>query len=99
MSETWFITGTSSGFGRELTVQLPQRGDRVAGTVRNPDAMSELKNGHGDQLWLAELDVTDTPAVRQVVDQAFADLGRIEHRSMLEARVRGGTIAVLRADG
>jgi NAD(P)-dependent dehydrogenase (short-subunit alcohol dehydrogenase family) len=32
---TWFITGVSSGFGRELTKQLLARGDRVVGTVRD----------------------------------------------------------------
>ena len=32
---TWFITGVSSGFGREMTAQLLARGDRVVGTVRN----------------------------------------------------------------
>ena len=32
---TWLITGVSSGFGRELTQQLLERGDRVVGTVRD----------------------------------------------------------------
>lgn len=31
---TWFITGVSSGFGRQLTDQLLERGDSVVGTVR-----------------------------------------------------------------
>ena len=33
---TWFISGTSSGFGRELTEQLLRRGDTVAATLRSP---------------------------------------------------------------
>jgi NAD(P)-dependent dehydrogenase (short-subunit alcohol dehydrogenase family) len=32
---TWLITGISNGFGRELTSQLLDRGDRVIGTVRD----------------------------------------------------------------
>jgi NAD(P)-dependent dehydrogenase (short-subunit alcohol dehydrogenase family) len=32
---TWFTTGVSSGFGRQLTEQLLNRGDRVIGTVRD----------------------------------------------------------------
>ena len=75
---TWFITGVSSGFGREMTEQLLGRGDRVAGTVRNLGAMSHLKASYGDQLWLAHLDVTDLPEIRQVVDKAFGDLGTID---------------------
>lgn len=78
MSHTWFITGTSTGFGRLLTEQLLDRGDRVAATLRRPEVLDDLKARYGDQLWIAQLDVTDTAAVRQVVDQSFDDLGRID---------------------
>lgn len=78
MSKTWFITGTSSGFGRLMTEKLLASGDRVAATARNPDALSDLKDRYGDLLWTAKLDVTDTAAVRDVVARAFGDLGRID---------------------
>ncbi|CAN5568587.1 SDR family oxidoreductase [soil metagenome] len=78
MSHTWFITGTSTGFGRLLTEQLLDRGDRVAATLRRPEVLDDVKARYGEQLWIARLDVTDTAAVRQVVDQAFHDLGRID---------------------
>lgn len=39
---TWLITGVSSGFGRHLTGQLLDRGDRVVGTVRKPEAVADL---------------------------------------------------------
>lgn len=42
------------------------------------DAMNDLKAKYCDRLWLAHLDVTDTPAVRGVVNNAFADLGKID---------------------
>jgi len=74
---TWFITGVSSGFGPQMTEHLLERGDRVAGTVRNMDAMTDLKASYGDRLWLADLNVTDTAAIREVVKNAFADLGTI----------------------
>jgi NAD(P)-dependent dehydrogenase (short-subunit alcohol dehydrogenase family) len=75
---TWLITCVNSGFGRHMAEQLLARGDRVAGTVRKLDSMDDLKAAHGDRLWLAHLDVTDRPAIRRVVDQAFAELGRID---------------------
>jgi NAD(P)-dependent dehydrogenase (short-subunit alcohol dehydrogenase family) len=75
---TWLITGVTSGFGRLMTERLLERGDRVAGTVRNMDAMHDLKATHGDSLWLAHLNVTDTVAIREVVKNAFADLGTID---------------------
>ncbi|GAB1154695.1 hypothetical protein YWY31_07200 [Paenibacillus illinoisensis] len=76
--KTWFITGTSSGFGRSLTELLLKRGDRVAATVRKEDALHDLKDSYGDQLWVATLDVTDTPAIKTVVNQAFEELGQID---------------------
>ena len=75
---TWLITGVNSGFGRIMTEKLLERGDRVAGTVRKLDTMNDLKTKYGDRLWLANLDMTDAPAIKQVVDKAFADLGTIE---------------------
>ncbi|MET0879826.1 MAG: SDR family oxidoreductase [Tardiphaga sp.] len=77
-AKTWFITGTSSGFGRAMTGKLLARGDRVAATLRRTDALDDLKAIYGDRLWVAALDVTDTDAVRAVVGRAFAELGRID---------------------
>lgn len=76
--KTWFITGTSSGFGRKVTEKLLQRGDRVAATVRQTSALDELKAQYGDRLWVATLDLTDAEAIRRVVDAAFAELGPID---------------------
>jgi len=78
MPTTWFITGTSSGFGRLLTEQLLERGDRVAATLRRPEALDDLRAQHGDRLRVARLDVTDTAEVHQGVDEAFAALGAID---------------------
>lgn len=76
--KTWMITGISSGFGRLMTEQLLARGDRVAGTARKMEALDDLKARYGDRLWLAGLDMTDLPAVRKVIDRAFAELGHID---------------------
>jgi NAD(P)-dependent dehydrogenase (short-subunit alcohol dehydrogenase family) len=75
---TWLITGVNSGFGRQMTEQLLARGERVAGTVRKLDAMDDLKARYNERLWLANLDVTDAPAIKRVVNQAFAELGKID---------------------
>lgn len=74
----WFITGISSGFGRHLAEQLLQRGDRVAGTVRQLSKVDDLKSRYGDRLWLTALDVTDTPGIRHVVEQVFHVFSRID---------------------
>jgi len=78
MPKTWFITGASSGFGRELTELLLHRGDRVAATVRKPEALQDLATKYAERLWVAVLDVTNGEGVRQVVSRAFAELKRID---------------------
>lgn len=78
MSKTWFITGTSSGFGRQMTEQLLQRGDRVFATLRKTGALDDLNAVHGDRLQIASLDVTDAGAVSAVVADAFRTMGRID---------------------
>jgi NAD(P)-dependent dehydrogenase (short-subunit alcohol dehydrogenase family) len=78
MTKTYFITGASSGFGRLLAEKLLARGDRVAATVRQEHILDDLKARHGERLWVANLDLTHTDAVRDVIDRAFGDLGRID---------------------
>jgi len=75
-TRTWLITGISSGFGRELTTQLLDRGDTVVGTVRRPDAVAALAVEHPETLHVEVLDVTD--AVRALVGRAYDKLGRID---------------------
>ena len=75
---TWFITGVSSGFGRELTRQLLERGDRVVGTVRDTGKVADLREQYPETFRAEELDVTDTAAIRTVIKRAFAQLGRID---------------------
>lgn len=78
MQRTWFITGTSSGFGRIMTEQLLARGDRVAATLRTPSALADLQARYPQQLWVARLDVTDDAAIDAVLARAFTELGRID---------------------
>jgi NAD(P)-dependent dehydrogenase (short-subunit alcohol dehydrogenase family) len=76
--KTWLITGISSGFGRIMAEKLLAAGDRVAGTVRDRKTVEDLQTQHGERLWLATLDLTDTNAICRVVDEAWAAAGRIE---------------------
>jgi len=75
---TWFITGVSSGFGRQLTEQLLERGDRVIGTVRGTGKVADLLERYPETYHAELLDVTNTAAIREVVDRSFAQLGRID---------------------
>jgi NAD(P)-dependent dehydrogenase (short-subunit alcohol dehydrogenase family) len=75
---TWFITGVSSGFGRELAEQILQQGDRLVGTVRSTGKVTDLMAKYPETFRAERLDVTDTAAIREVVGRAFASLGRID---------------------
>ena len=75
---TWLVTGVSSGFGRQLSQQLLERGDRVVGTVRDTAKVADLVQRYPDMFTFEVLDVTDMPATRAFVDRSFARLGRID---------------------
>jgi NAD(P)-dependent dehydrogenase (short-subunit alcohol dehydrogenase family) len=75
---TWLITGVSSGFGRELTQQLLERGDRVVGTVRDTAKVTDLADKYPDAFIADVLEMTETAAVRHLVDRYFERLGRID---------------------
>jgi NAD(P)-dependent dehydrogenase (short-subunit alcohol dehydrogenase family) len=75
---TWFITGTSRGFGREWTSAALRRGDRVAATARDPRTLDDLAAEYGDALEPMQLDVTDRDAVFKTVRRAHERFGRLD---------------------
>ena len=77
-NKTWFITGTSRGFGREWAAAALDRGDRVAGTARDSGTLEDLNEQYGDALLTVELDVTDRSAVFAAVKQAHEHFGRLD---------------------
>jgi NAD(P)-dependent dehydrogenase (short-subunit alcohol dehydrogenase family) len=77
-SPVWFITGCSSGFGRELTKLVLARGWRAVVTARDPRQVADLVAGHDGQTSLLALDVTDPAAVDAAVASATAAFGRID---------------------
>ena len=76
--KTWFITGTSRGFGREWAIAALDRGDQVAATARNLDTLDDLVAKYGDAILPIELDVTDRAAAFAAVRQAHARFGRLD---------------------
>jgi len=75
---TWFITGVSSGFGREIARQVLERGDRVVGTVRDTGKVADLLKRYPETFDAELLDVTDTVAIREAVERSFVKFKRID---------------------
>ena len=77
-----FITGASSGLGRQMAIQFARRGYRLALTARRLDVLqalqAELLQAGAPTVFVAALDVTDAAAVAQVFGQACSALGRVD---------------------
>ncbi|GAB7045568.1 SDR family NAD(P)-dependent oxidoreductase [Catenuloplanes indicus] len=78
MSKTWFITGTSRGFGRRFAEAALSRGDRVAATARDAGALADLVAAHGDRVLPLTLDVTDRAAATEAARRAHEHFGRLD---------------------
>src|ERR1700761_527810 len=78
MSRTWLVTGSSRGFGLELTRAVLESGDRVLATARRPEQLTDLLAGFGERGRAAELDVTDPVAARAAVQPAVDAFGALD---------------------
>lgn len=75
-SSVWFVTGCSTGFGREIARHVLERGYRAVVTARNPDDLKEFV-GRAHALVL-RLDVTDGAQVDAAIAAATEEFGGID---------------------
>lgn len=75
---TWFITGSSRGFGRIWTEAALARGDRVVATARRPEALADLTARFGDRILPLALDVTDREAACRAIRTAHEHFGVLD---------------------
>ena len=69
----WFITGCSTGFGKELARAVLERGWRCVATARNVASLADLAEPGGDadaRLLRVKLDVTDAAQIAAAVESA-----------------------------
>jgi NAD(P)-dependent dehydrogenase (short-subunit alcohol dehydrogenase family) len=77
-SKIWFITGCSTGFGRELAEQVLARGERVVLTARKPEQVQDIADKYPETALALALDVTSEQAIRKAVADAEARFGRVD---------------------
>ncbi|MGW7242965.1 SDR family NAD(P)-dependent oxidoreductase [Streptomyces sp. NPDC054804] len=78
MARTWFITGSSRGFGREWAEAALERGDRVVATARDVGRLVPLVERFGDAVLPLRLDVTDRAAVHAAVRRTHSYFGSLD---------------------
>jgi NAD(P)-dependent dehydrogenase (short-subunit alcohol dehydrogenase family) len=74
----WFITGCSTGFGRELSVILLKRGYRVVVTARDKTKIDDIVAGHEKNGLALALDVDKHDQIEAAVKAAEDRFGRID---------------------
>lgn len=83
--KVWFITGTSSGFGRRLVKLVLERGDLVIATARNLAKIQEpaffdlASDAHTSSLRILQLDIdSGVEKIKEVVKEGMQFWGRID---------------------
>lgn len=74
----WFVTGCSTGFGRELAGAVLKRGWRAVVTARDPAKVADIAESASERALVAALDVTEPAEIKKAVDAAERRFGKID---------------------
>ena len=75
---TWFITGSSTGFGRLLAEEVLKSGDNVVATARNVEQVRDLEQKYPGHALALPLDVTKQDQVDAAVAKTLERFGRVD---------------------
>ena len=75
--QTVWVTGASTGIGRELVLKLAARGSSVAASARSADKLAELAAASGN-VRAKPVDVTAREDVRRVYGEIVREIGPID---------------------
>ncbi len=76
--KVWFITGCSTGFGRELARHLLENGYRVVVTARDVSKVQDLVAINESNAFAIALDVTKNDQISTAVEKAESHFGGID---------------------
>jgi len=78
MNKVWFITGCSTGFGRELAQHVLDKGYQAVVTARNVKDVADIVAGKEDRAIAVPLDVTKPEQIKAAVQKAKDTFGRVD---------------------
>lgn len=76
--KNWFVTGCATGFGRALAERALARGDNVAATDRDGEAVADFALSFPETALPLGVDVTSTEEIRSGLDAAFDRFGTLD---------------------
>lgn len=74
----WLVTGSSTGFGRELVKEILNHGDKVVVTARKIESISNLVQNFPNQAIAVSLDVTKKDQIQTAIKKATDTFGTID---------------------
>jgi len=77
-NKVWFITGCSTGFGRELAKEALSNGYKVVVTARKPEQVADIVAAYPESALALSLDVTVPQQIQDAVQAAIGRFGRID---------------------
>jgi NAD(P)-dependent dehydrogenase (short-subunit alcohol dehydrogenase family) len=78
MTKVWLITGSSRGFGRDLTEATLAAGHNVIATARDPAALADLRARYAGRLITVAHDVTKPEQAVSAISVAFDTFGQLD---------------------
>src|ERR1700754_3300068 len=75
---TWFITGSSTGFGRLLAEEVLKAGENVVATARKVEQVADLEQKYPGRALALTLDVTKQDQVDDAVAKTLERFGRVD---------------------
>ena len=70
-----WITGASTGLGRELAAQYARAGHKVIVSARSSEGLESLRTEAGDMIHPLPLDITDAAGVRSAFERIVNEIG------------------------
>jgi NAD(P)-dependent dehydrogenase (short-subunit alcohol dehydrogenase family) len=77
-TRTWFITGSSTGFGRILAEEVLNAGGNVVATARKVEQVADLEQKYPGRALALPLDVTKQEQVDAAVAKTLERFGRVD---------------------